>query len=251
MTDAQLHQIDSRLCTAYGSCMPYKVMYLGEGDKFRRLPNQQILSITGKPDAYRQLRYRRLLFLPRLLKSAPDALLRVLDATVEQSGSYAFTILHDLQWLGQHCVHLVNMESPPNSLHQWLNFCGTTSWRSYLRNAYYNDNRLFLDNVAHETMLHDIRKFHAKAGLPSPSFSPPSVPHNTPPPPSLEPVPGPVAPDVYFCYECWSITPTTKAWHNHRRAKHGIFHRPNTLLTDMYAKYALPSSPPYPVYINI
>ena len=49
MTDSQLHQIDSRLSTAYGLCIPYKLMYLGEGDKFRRLTNQQIFLSLACP----------------------------------------------------------------------------------------------------------------------------------------------------------------------------------------------------------
>ena len=178
------------------------------------------------PDAYRQLRYRRLLFLPRLLRTAPDALLRVMDASVEQSGSFAFTILSDLQWLGQHSVQIINMEAPPSSLHQWLNFCGSGSWKSYLRNAYYNDNRLFLDSVSHATMLHDICKTHARVGLQPPTFVVQPVQPAIVPPlvaPLIAPVPVPEADDVYFCYECWTTTTTTKAWHNHRRAKHGIY----------------------------
>ena len=34
MSESQLAQINSRLATAYGSVIPYKVMYLGSGGKF-------------------------------------------------------------------------------------------------------------------------------------------------------------------------------------------------------------------------
>ena len=102
MSEAQLHQINSRLAAAYSSCVPYKVMYIGSGGKFRRLSDKHIFAITSMPDAYRQLRYRRLLFLPRLLRAATDSLLRVLDASLNQEGSFACTILGDLQWMGGH-----------------------------------------------------------------------------------------------------------------------------------------------------
>ena len=99
MSVAQLEQINSRLATTYGSCIPYKVMYAGANGKFRRISDKLIFSITSMPDAYRQLRYRRLLFLPRLLKTAPDTLLSVLDAIPNQEGSFAHTIMDDLQCL--------------------------------------------------------------------------------------------------------------------------------------------------------
>ena len=87
LSEAQLHQIDSRLATAYGSCIPYKLMFLGISGKFRKLSDKHVFSTTNMPDAYRQLRYRRLLFLPRLIKSATDSLLKVLDASVSHHGS--------------------------------------------------------------------------------------------------------------------------------------------------------------------
>ena len=170
VTNAQLHQINARLATTYGSCIPYKVMYAGTNGKFRRISDRQVFSITSMPDAYRQLRYRRLLFLPRLLKAAPDSLLAILDATTHQPGSFAFTVMHDLQWLGQHSSAIVSMETPPTTLYQWLNYCSSISWKSTLRSAYYNDNRLYLDDLAHICMLQDIIKLHEKVGLSPPSF---------------------------------------------------------------------------------
>lgn len=59
MSESQLSQIDSRLATAYGACIPYKVTYSSSNDKIRRLPDKHILSTTRVPDAYRQLRYCR------------------------------------------------------------------------------------------------------------------------------------------------------------------------------------------------
>ena len=62
------------------------------------------------------------------------------------------------------------MEAPPTTLYQWLNFCFSVTWKSTLRNAYFNDNRLFLDDLAHTCMLQDIIKLHGKAGLSPPNF---------------------------------------------------------------------------------
>ena len=123
------------------------------------------------PDAYQQLRWRRLVFLPRLLRSAPDSLLHVLDASVAQTMSFADTIRADLEWMGQHCYRVSVMESPPGDLYQWLKFCATPSWKSLLRNAYLHDNRLYLDGLAHECMLLDITKLRKKVGLGSLDFS--------------------------------------------------------------------------------
>jgi hypothetical protein len=170
MSESQLHQLDSRLAAAYGACIPFKVMTHGLG-RYRRISDKQIFSLTSMPDAYRQLRYRRLLFLPRLLKSATDSLLFVLDASVQHPGSFAHTIMDDLQWLGLSSQHISTMQAPPASLHQWLNFCGTVSWRAILRNAYHNDNRIFHDDISHCNMLHDIHKLHVKTGTVSPDFT--------------------------------------------------------------------------------
>ena len=95
-------------------------MYSGPNNTFQRISDQQVFSITQTPDALRQLRYRRLLFLLRLLKAAPDALLHVLDASPLQSGSYASTIIEDLEWLGQHSFRISEMQAPPDSLYEWL-----------------------------------------------------------------------------------------------------------------------------------
>ena len=178
MSESQLHHLDSRLATAYGACVPFRIMNHGNG-KHRRLSDKHVLALTNMPDAYRQLRYRRLLFLPRLLRSATDSLLSVLDASVLHAGSFAHTITDDLQWLGSASHHIVSMESPPVTLFQWLNFCNTPSWRGILRSAYHNDNRLFHDDIAHNNMLHDIYKLHLKTSTPCPNFTtlflPPSM----------------------------------------------------------------------------
>ena len=123
MSEAQLHQINSRLATAYGSCIPYRTLYLESGGKYRRLSDKHIFAITNMPDAYRQLRYRRLLFLPSLLRAAPASLLRVLDTSINQEGSFAYTILSDPQWMGEHSYKITEMEAPPATHHQWLNSC--------------------------------------------------------------------------------------------------------------------------------
>ena len=123
------------------------------------------LSIIQMPDASEQLRFRRFLFLPRLLRAAPDSLLRVFDASYHQDGYFACTIKDDLVWLGKRVMRLADTESPPAILYQWLNLSSTASWRSILRNAYYNGNRLYLDSVSHTCMLSDIRKLHAIAGI--------------------------------------------------------------------------------------
>ena len=54
MSVSQLEQINARLATTYGSCIPYKVMYAGTNGKFRRISDKLVFSITSMPDAYRQ-----------------------------------------------------------------------------------------------------------------------------------------------------------------------------------------------------
>ena len=146
------------------------------------------------------------------------------------------------------------MEAPPASLYQWLNFCSTSSWKSILRNAYYNDNRFFLDDIAHTCMLQDITKLHVKSGLSPPvfvkMFAVPSniqdmnsaqaiilaqltganatvsvLPTDSPVPVTVSSQDSDVTHDSggnYFCYECGRVSQTTKAWHNHRRLSHGV-----------------------------
>ena len=67
--------------------------------------------------------------------NSATALLRVLDASHDQDGSFARTIRDDLGWLGIHSIKFADMESPPATLYPWLNFSSTTSWRSHLLNA--------------------------------------------------------------------------------------------------------------------
>ena len=80
MSVSQLPQIDGRLESAYGACIPYKLMHSSSNDKIRRISDQHILSIIEMPEAYRQLMHRRF-FLPRLLRADPAARLRFLDSS--------------------------------------------------------------------------------------------------------------------------------------------------------------------------
>ena len=110
MSESQLSWIDSRLASIYGACSPYKVMYSSSNDTICRLSYQHILSITGMPDAYRQLRYRRLFSFSRLLKAATNPLFKVLDASHECEGSFACRIKADLEWLGKHSMKIIELD---------------------------------------------------------------------------------------------------------------------------------------------
>ena len=114
---------------------------------------------------------------------------------------------------------------------------------------------LYLDDVSHSCMLHDISKLHTKAGMCRPDFPmldivlsvtdtgpiavvvPSSqvlvvIPANASATSSSLAVPvanntlalqGSEPNSSYFCYECGNISQTTKGWYNHRRLTHGIF----------------------------
>ena len=143
---------------------------------------------------------------------------------------------------GTHSSRIVQMDSPPNSLYQWLNFCASMSWKSYIRDAFCNDNRLYLEDARLSVMHTDIQNIHSRAGLPAPVFCiapvppegeqrAPASPASTAPPDDGSASASPSAavttlPDPLsfrlLCYKCGATSATTKAWKDHRRIVHLI-----------------------------